>query len=171
MINIVEFRDIQEQEYAKLTTLIEKISDESNFYPFTSQDYKVNDESQRLFIKKLNNEKNSYIKGAYCKGEIIGVVYLYGGNRIRNYHSTTLGIGVLKSYDNNGIGKKLMKYAIDYAYESDVIGKINVQVIKENTKAVSFYKKVGFEVEGVEKRSLFIDGMFYDAINMGLIIE
>ena len=64
-----------------------------------------------------------------------------------------------------------MQEAIDYAYKSDVIGKINVQVIKENIRAISFYKKNGFEVEGVEKRSLFIDGIFYDAINMGLIIQ
>ena len=64
-----------------------------------------------------------------------------------------------------------MQKAIDYAYNSDVIGKINVQVIKENIRAISFYKKNGFEVEGVEKRSLFIDGIFYDAINMGLIIQ
>ncbi len=171
MIDIIEFKGIEEKDYFKLTALIEKLSDESNFYPFTSSDYNVSDESQRLFIQRLNNEKNSYICGAYFKDDIVGVVYLYGGNRIRNYHSTTLGIGVLKSHTNLGIGKKLMQEAIDYAYNSDVIGKINVQVIKENIRAISFYKKNGFEVEGVEKRSLFIDGIFYDAINMGLIIQ
>lgn len=170
-MDIIEFKNVEEKDYSKLTTLIEKLADESNFYPFTSDDYKVSDDSQRLFIQRLNNEKNSYISGAYFKDEMVGVVYLYGGNRIRNYHSTTLGIGVLKSYENIGIGKKLMQDAIDYAYKSDVIGKINVQVIKENTRAISFYKKNGFEVEGVEKRSLFIDGLFYDAINMGLIIQ
>ena len=171
MMDIIEFKNVEEKDYSKLTALIEKLADESNFYPFTSDDYKVSDDSQRLFIQRLNNEKNSYISGAYFKDEMVGVVYLYGGNRIRNYHSTTLGIGVLKSYENIGIGKKLMQDAIDYAYKSDVIGKINVQVIKENTRAISFYKKNGFEVEGVEKRSLFIDGLFYDAINMGLIIQ
>lgn len=171
MINIIEFKVIEEKNYSKLTELIEKLADESNFYPFTSDDYKVSDKSQRLFINKLNNEKNSYIRGAYFNDEMVGVVYLYGGNRIRNYHSTTLGIGVLKSYENLGIGKKLIQDAIDYAYKSDVIGKINVQVIKENTRAISFYKKNGFEVEGAEKRSLFIDGLFYDALNMGLIIQ
>jgi len=171
MIDIIEFKNIEEKDYSKLTELIEKLADESNFYPFTSYDYNVSDESQRLFIQRLNNEKNSYISGAYFKGEMVGIVYLYGGNRIRNYHSTTLGIGVLKLYENLGIGKKLIQDAIDYAYKSDVIGKINVQVIKENTRAISFYKKNGFEVEGLEKRSLFIDGLFYDALNMGLIIQ
>ncbi|EJP20339.1 acetyltransferase, GNAT family [Peptostreptococcaceae bacterium AS15] len=170
-MDIIEFKNVEEKDYSKLTALIEKLADESNFYPFTSDDYKVSDDSQRIFIQRLNNEKNSYISGAYFKYEMVGVVYLYGGNRIRNYHSTTLGIGVLKSYENIGIGKKLMQDAIDYAYKSDVIGKINVQVIKENIRAISFYKKNGFEVEGVEKRSLFIDGLFYDAINMGLIIQ
>ena len=171
MIDIIEFKNVEEKDYSKLTALIEKLADESNFYPFTSDDYNVSDEGQKLFIQRLNNEKNSYICGAYFKDKMVGVVYLYGGSRMRNYHSTTLGIGVLKSHNNLGIGKKLMQEAIDYAYKSDVIGKINVQVIKENIRAISFYKKNCFEVEGVEKRSLFIDDIFYDAINMGLIIQ
>ena len=171
MIDIIEFKNVEEKDYSKLTALIEKLADESNFYPFTSDDYNVSDESQKLFIQRLNNEKNSYISGAYFKDKMVGVVYLYGGSRMRNYHSTTLGIGVLKSHNNLGIGKKLIQEAIDYAYNSDVIGKINVQVIKENIRAISFYKKNCFEVEGIEKRSLFIDGIFYDAINMGLIIQ
>ena len=61
MIDIIEFKGIEEKDYFKLTALIEKLSDESNFYPFTSSDYNVSDESQRLFIQRLNNEKNSYI--------------------------------------------------------------------------------------------------------------
>ena len=64
-----------------------------------------------------------------------------------------------------------MQNAIKYAYNCDVIGKINAQVVKENTKAINFYKNNGFVLEGVEKRALFIDALFYDCVNMGYIVE
>ena len=33
MIDIIEFKGIEEKDYFKLTALIEKLADESNFYP------------------------------------------------------------------------------------------------------------------------------------------
>ncbi|MBF1051052.1 MAG: GNAT family N-acetyltransferase [Peptostreptococcaceae bacterium] len=168
---MINYKNIQEDDYYKMTTLIEKLADESNYYPFTSDDYKVSEKEQRAFIQKMNIEKNCYIQGAFFKDDMIGIVYLYGGSRIRNYHSTTLGIGVLEKYKGKKIGTTLIQNAIKYAYNCDVIGKINVQVVKENTKAINFYKNNGFVLEGVEKRALFIDDLFYDCVNMGYIVE
>ena len=37
---MITYRSIQEDDYYKMTTLIEKLADESNYYPFTSDDYK-----------------------------------------------------------------------------------------------------------------------------------
>ncbi|EHL15380.1 hypothetical protein HMPREF9630_00749 [Peptoanaerobacter stomatis] len=167
---MIIYRDIKVEEHKILTDMIKKLSDESNYYPFTSSDYNVSDEEQINFINRLNMNDNCYLSGAFDDEKLAGLIYLYGGNRVRNYHSCTLGIGVLSSYKNQKIGSNLMQRAIDYAYECDVIGKINVQVVKENTNAINFYKKFEFVIEGIEKRSLFIDGKFYDAVNMGRII-
>lgn len=167
---MIIYRDIKVEEHKILTDMIKKLSDESNYYPFTSSDYNVGDEEQINFINRLNMNDNCYLSGAFDDEKLAGLIYLYGGSRVRNYHSCTLGIGVLSSYKNLKIGSNLMQRAIDYAYECDVIGKINVQVVKENTNAINFYKKFEFVIEGVEKRSLFIDGKFYDAVSMGRII-
>lgn len=168
---MINYRSIQEDEFEKMTDLIEKLADESNYYPFTSDDYNVSQKEQRAFIQKMNIEQNCYIQGAFFGDDMVGVVYLYGGSRARNYHSTTLGIGVLEKYKNKKIGTTLIQNAIKYAYDCDVIGKINVQVVKENTKAINFYKNNGFLIEGVEKRALFIDTDFCDCVNMGYIVE
>lgn len=168
---MIEYKQLNINESQKMTSVIEKLSDESNYYPFTSVDYGVDDERQKKFIEKMNNTQNCYLLGAYDLNHIAGIVYLYGGSKARTYHSTMLGIGVLEKYKSQGIGKTLIKNAINYAYECDVIGKINVQVVKENVRAINFYKKNGFLIEGIEKRGLFIDGEFFDLINMGFIVE
>lgn len=165
------YRQIQINEYLEMTNMIKQVSDESNFYPFTSEDYNVCQIEQEAFIKRLNESNNCFLLGAFCNDRLVGIIYLYGGNRQRTYHNCTLGIGILEEYANKGIGSKLLEYAIKYSYDSDVIGKINIQVVKENKKAIKFYKKYNFQIEGIEKRALFIDNEFYDCVNLGLIIK
>lgn len=166
----VIYKSIDTKDYKNITKMIEKLADETNYYPFTSQDYNISEEEQKAFIGKMNSQENCFILGCFDNDILVGVVYLYGGNRARNYHSCTLGIGVLKDYSNMGIGSNLISKAIDYAYNCDVIGKINIQVVKENKRAINFYKKYNFQIEGIEKRSLFIDGRFYDSVNLGLVL-
>lgn len=164
------YKEINIKDYDKLTKMIEQLADETNYYPFTSQDYNISEDEQKVFINKMNTQENCFLFGCFHNDNLVGVVYLYGGNRARNYHSSTLGIGVLKEYSNRGIGSNLIQKAIDYAYNCNLIGKINIQVVKENTKAINFYKKYNFQIEGIEKRSLFIDGIFYDSVNLGLVL-
>ncbi len=101
----------------------------------------------------------------------MGFGYLEGGKRERTYHSTNLGLGVLEDFSNQGIGSKILKSMLQYAQESESIAKIDLQVRRDNAAAIKLYKKYGFEAEGVNKRALFIEGRFYDYINMGMLID
>jgi len=40
----------------------------------------------------------------------------------------------------------------------------------DNEKAISLYKKLGFEIEGQLKNAVYIDGKYFDNYIMGLII-
>ena len=61
-----------------------------------------------------------------------------------------LGIGVLESYRNNSIAKKLTKELISYFEVSD-FNKILLEVRQSNDIAMSLYKSFGFKLYGVRK--------------------
>ena len=157
--------------YDEILLLMGKIADETNALPFTSKDMGININSMKKYIQALNKEPNAVYLAAYQGAKPVGFGYLEGGKRARTYHAATLGIGVLEAFSDRGIGSRLLAEIISVAYASENIAKIDLQVRKDNLKAIRLYKKFGFEVEGMSKRALFINGEFFDYINMGKIID
>lgn len=77
------------------------------------------------------------------KGKIIGYGFLqdiYGSEPI-------LGIGILDEYQNCGIGKILLSNLISVAKKLNK-KHVLLTVIKENSRAIYLYKKLGFKIEG-----------------------
>ena len=83
---------------------------------------------------------------AWRDGEIIGDVSLSGLPRRMN-HRAELGITVLKSEWNKGLGSRLLKMAIEYA-KSHGIEIINLEVRSDNFRAIHVYEKFGFRKIG-----------------------
>ena len=44
-------------------------------------------------------------------------------------------------------------------------------VREDNHAAVALYKKAGFEIEGRIKRAMKVDGIYYDFLYMGKLID
>ncbi|MDP3462296.1 MAG: GNAT family N-acetyltransferase [Bacteroidales bacterium] len=55
------------------------------------------------------------------------------------------GTGTLKEYRGQGLASKIFAYSIPYLKEADV-NQYLLEVLQHNTKAVSVYQKIGFEV-------------------------
>lgn len=85
-------------------------------------------------------------------------------------HSGTLGMGILKPYRGQGIGKKLITATILAAKESGLT-RIDLTVRETNTNAIALYKKVGFEVEGVLRNAIYVDGVYTNHIAMAILFE
>jgi RimJ/RimL family protein N-acetyltransferase len=50
------------------------------------------------------------------------------------------------------------------------VHRLELSVMVHNTRGVGLYKKMGFEVEGVKRDSLFVDGAYVDEYYMGKLI-
>lgn len=158
-------------EHEEIFSLIRKLSDESDNFPFTSEDFGLDSRNIGAFADYLNSRENSVFYIAEADSRIVGLGYLEGGKRARTAHCVNLGIGVFDEFSNKGIGTAILKELIRFASEGEYIAKIDLQVKSDNTKAIALYKKCGFVPEGKTSRALFIDGEFYDYLNMGLIID
>lgn len=85
-------------------------------------------------------------------------------------HCGSLGMGVDAEYRGQGIGEKLLVACIEKAQRNG-ISRIELRVRADNHNAIALYKKTGFQTEGVLMRDMLVDGTFYDALLMSLVMQ
>ena len=103
--------------------------------------------------------------------EIYAHIHIQVGQTERNRHKAELYIGVLKQFQSIGVGRKMMEIA-DFWARKEGIERLQLSVFANNDKALNFYLKHGFEVEGTLKNGVKIaDDEYIDEIIMGKMIQ
>lgn len=140
--------------------------------------------SERKFLGHLSapplKETRKWIIEAMEKGEIrliaVDRAQVVGWCDIEIYenegfdHSGKLGMGVLKEYRGQGIGKNLLEEALTAARDRH-LERVELNVYASNAPAISLYKKFKFQVEGRKRRARKLDGTYDDIIVMAIIFE
>ncbi|WP_297281997.1 GNAT family N-acetyltransferase [uncultured Anaerococcus sp.] len=122
--------------------------------------YNVKQEMDMLERSK-NNDTSTFLL-ATIDNEIIGIGNISGKINKRSSHRATLVISVRKGYWNQGIGSELMKKLIDFSKKAD-LKIIDLTVRSDNDRAISLYKKFGFEKTGIIPAFIQIDDKYFDA--------
>ncbi|WLR44361.1 GNAT family N-acetyltransferase [Bacillus carboniphilus] len=121
--------------------------------------------------KKRFESSGSYTYGAFQNDELIGVVTLVEERSVKLSHRATIvAMYVSSSRRGLGIGKNLMKRAIQKARELERIEQIYLTVVSTNNAARSLYSSLGFEVYGIDKRALKVNGIYFDEELMVLFL-
>jgi putative acetyltransferase len=103
---------------------------------------------------------------AEIDGAMVGELTLFVEQRPRTRHSISFGISVDPAFGGRGIGEKLIRNAIDYAYNWLGMVRIELEVFHDNERALRLYQKLGFEREGVKRKACLRDGEFHDIVLM-----
>lgn len=85
-------------------------------------------------------------------------------------HAGTLGIGILAPFRAQGIGEALMRAAIEKAQHRGLT-RIELTVREHNKPAIALYEKLGFQVEGLHRNAVCIDGQYENHICMALLFD
>ena len=89
--------------------------------------------------RKLNFQKELFFVGLLNDEIIATAMFGYGGHRgWLNYFA------VLPNFQKRGFGKQLMTFG-EMALIEKGCPKLNLQIRKDNTKAINFYQKVGYK--------------------------
>jgi RimJ/RimL family protein N-acetyltransferase len=136
---------------------------------FEPGERKISGEEQENRIELIRKSDNSTIFIVEDNKELIGYLIAIGGNAIRNKHSVYLVIGILAKYRGLGIGTKLFKQLENWAIKHK-IHRLELTVVSLNEAGLQLYKKMGFEVEGTKKHSLYIQGEFVDEYYMSKLL-
>lgn len=162
-------RKVLPEDADKLADLIKKV-EESNFMLFNPGERKVTGEQLRRHrIEPLENDQSSTILVAVDGEELIGYLFSIGSTTRRTAHSVYLVVGVSETARGKGVGTELFCQVEEWAKDRN-LHRLELTVMVHNEAAINLYKKMGFEIEGVKKHSLLVDGTFVDEFYMGKLL-
>ena len=115
--------------------------------------------------------KGNYTFGAFDQDKLIGMVTLAQESALKMQHRANIfAMYVSPIARGKGIGKAILKRAIEQAIRSQEIEKINLSVVTSNEAAIKLYLQLGFIVFGTEKMALKVGNTFYEEHHMSLIL-
>lgn len=147
------------------------IGGESDFITFGKNEFSMSVEAEQDYIERINSMDNSKNVLIIIEDEIVGIASITSVQKERMKHNGTLGISIRKKYWGIGLGSEIMTYLIDWSKSNKITKKINLLVREDNIRGVKLYEKFGFEKEGLLKKDICVNGVYYNTIAMGLYID
>jgi RimJ/RimL family protein N-acetyltransferase len=114
---------------------------------------------------KMERKKQLYSICLFDRNKMIARVDLRKGTG-RGSHVAELGIAVRNGYRGIGIGKFLMRKAIEMARKDKDIKIITLRVFSTNKSAIDLYKKIGFKVVARLPKRNYYKGKYVDDLVM-----
>jgi ribosomal protein S18 acetylase RimI-like enzyme len=131
-----------------------------------------NQKSLESIKSTFPNSNTNFIVGMFDEQKLVGVVGFFQNRSEKMKHKAGIwGMYVTPSYRKQGIGRKLMEFAIKKGKETDEVKQIALGVVTTNIAAKVLYESLGFVSYGTEQRAICVDGTYYDEDHMVMMIS
>lgn len=128
--------------------------------------------SEKEYLENKTNRNNEakFAIVTLDEEKLIGTVSLEQINPINR--DAVLGIFIgEKDYRNNGYGTEAIKLILEYGFNYFNLHSIRLDVLSFNERAQKCYKKCGFKEAGKIRQCKYVDGKYYDVIEMDILKE
>ena len=146
-----------------------KDAEQSGFMLFAPDERNLAPASLIKLINSINQTPTSGFFIAEHENKILGYLLLKAETLSRTSHRAQIAVGVHSKSRGKGVGTALFDYMIQWAKKSQ-LHRLELTVIEHNEQAVHLYKKMGFEVEGMKRNSLLIDGQYVNELYMAKLL-
>ncbi|WMJ22120.1 GNAT family protein [Paludicola sp. MB14-C6] len=122
--------------------------------------------------KWIENNVNDYQFAIVKKenDELIGNCGIMQVDHLRQCGEVGLFIGEEENR-GKGYGAEVMNLLVDYCFDYLNLNNVMLRVFSFNERAITCYKKVGFQEIGRRRQAYFVKGKFYDEVYMDIIRE
>jgi len=158
LINFVNLTDDEKE-------MIRNWRNHENVRNMMYSDHVITIEEHTKFIDGLSNEMKNFYWMVRKNRENIGIISL---NKV-DFKNSNAYIGIYINPYLSGIGRLLIEYLKKLAFYETKLHTLKLEVIEDNERAISFYKKAGFKEEGRLKEFVFKTNKWLDVIVMGII--
>ena len=160
-------RPFEEKDAEDAVAYMHTVCAETTFLSYEAGEFAFTVEQERAFIKSLENAPQSCILGGFVNGVLVANTNIQGQTKARLKHTCAIGISVQKAFWGLGVGSALLTEVIERA-KAGGVKVVHLTVNADNERAISLYKKFGFELAGTHKGELFINGEYSDMLAMDL---
>jgi RimJ/RimL family protein N-acetyltransferase len=163
-------REIHESDAGSFLALCKQLDEENKFMLLEPGERTTTLEEQEKRIRDIRAHDNQTIFVAEEQGTLLGYLAAVGGSYARNRHEVYIVVGILEAFTSRGIGTALFE-ALDAWAREHKLHRLELSVMVHNTRGVGLYQKMGFQIEGIKKDSLRVDGVYVDEYYMGKILN
>ncbi len=164
----MQIREVTPNDADKFLNLVVEVESKADYMLFEAGERKTTVDKQRQQLEIIEKQENATIILAEEKGELIGYLITIGGTTQRKKHTAYVVIGVLDQHKGKGIGTALFEKLDEWAIVHDIV-RLELTVVTQNEAGVSLYKKMGFEVEGIKRKSFLVKEQYLDEFYMAKI--
>lgn len=141
-----------------------------NFHPNPLDKKWDKQELLKKYTRRFNTERFGkeweICWGAFEQNKCVGFVSLFSKGHDSQKHRVLLGIAIESEYRSQGLGRCLMKVAMDWAQEQEQLSWVDLSVFTKNKAAHDLYIKLGFTDIGITEDAIRIGGESFDDHSM-----
>ncbi len=136
------------------------------------EQYGKNIDAEKEYISGLDASRNLLIV-ADAANDVVGCLAALqadAGLRPETRHIAHIGLHLSEPFRGQGIGLKLLEYAIEWA---GVMGfeKLEANIFTTNRRSLSLFSRAGFVEEGVRKNRVRLGSHLVDEVLMGKMLR
>lgn len=127
-------------------------------------------DDEKKYLEENVTAEASFVIVTINENKMIGTVSLESINHINR--CATLGIFIGdKEFRNKGYGTEAIKLILEYGFKYLNLKNIKLDLMEFNERALNCYKKCGFKEYGRRRKCKFVNGKYYDTIEMDILAE
>lgn len=167
----ITIRKASVEDAQVIINYLDQIGKESDNLTFGEEGIGYTLEDEVKMIQGYEENLNSTMFISLDSNQIVSIGNLSASKRERTKHVSVLGISVLKSHWNMGIGKQMMNTLIDFAKQAPDTKAVHLEVRSDNRIAIHLYESVGFKKNSTIPEMMFIQDNYYDIDLMILSVK
>lgn len=162
MNQIFRYRNLRSLQSEDAPSMLKWMHDPDTSKWF-QRDFSSMSESDVLdFIKKSKDISESIHLAVVDQDDsYLGTISL---KHIDANHSGEYAISMTHDAQGTGAAEKATKAILDYAFHKLDLHRVYLNVRKNNVRAIRFYEKIGFTLEGVARDALYTEEGFVDLL-------
>lgn len=160
----MKYRDLTVDEAGQFWDLMNRLDYETKYMLYEPGERKSNLAELESVIRD-SAEGKDFLLVAEADDRLVGYISAQRGRMNRIAHSAYIVVGILKDYRGRGIGTEFFR-RLDAWAERENVTRLELTVICENSVAQRLYVRNGFEIEGVKRKSVCVDGKYLDEYYM-----
>ena len=127
-------------------------------------------DGEKKYLDEDSNPEAIFVIVTIDENKMIGSVSLEDIDRLNG--NATLGIFIGdKEYRNKGYGTEAIRLILEYGFKYMNLHNIKLDVLGFNERAMKCYKKCGFKESGRRRACKFVNGKYYDIVEMDILSE